>query len=389
MPVPHLSADLWHQIQTTVQSDYRVRFERRLDKDFQESANDNRSDLHQRVRVGVNWKLNDKVSGLLQYQYAHTVYWSKAKNASDENSDLFQAYAQLKEPSGTVTLGRQRINLGSERLIGSLEWVNAGRSFDGIRFENKAWDVFGARIGVQNVRPRNVRLGAISHKHALGATSLIYKHDEIPAGDLDVFTLAHAYKQKFSNFELEAEGAVQTGSVPGKDLEAWALHAQLNLPVGKTAKLSLEFNGASGGGTANTTRTFDNLYPTNHKFYGLMDLHAWKNVDMLAVHYSVSPRPELDLKARFASSRLHDAKDAWYGASGLPNRFSSGPFVDPTGNSGKEIGQEFDFEAVWRRNPKQTLTAGVGVFVPGEFVKNLSGDNQKQIFGFVMLNVKL
>lgn len=385
---PIIEQDLWKQIQSTLYGDYRTRFERRVDRDFQEANNDNRSDLHQRLRVGFNVNLTKKVAANVQYQYAHTLTWSKAKNFSDENSDLFVANAQFKEDAGTFTVGRQRINLGSERLVGSLEWVNAGRSYDAARFENKTWDVFFGRIGVQNVRPRYVRLAAASNKNALGTTSLIFKHDKTTAGNVDLTTLAHAYRKQFRNYELDAEGALQFGRNAGKDQEAWAIHAQANVPLDSKTKVSLEVNSASGGSSGNTIRTFDNLYPTNHKFYGLMDLHAWKNVDMLALGLTHSPSKSIDVKARAASSRLHDAKDAWYGAAGGPNRHSGGPFIDPTGNSGKEIGEEVDLEVVWRRNPKQALSAGFGVFFPGKFVKKEAGDDRQQVFGFVMFSLK-
>jgi hypothetical protein len=52
--------------------------------------------------------------------------------------DIRQAYVQLgssAEGWANLVVGRQVLAFGSERLIGSSDWVKAGRTFDAVRLE--------------------------------------------------------------------------------------------------------------------------------------------------------------------------------------------------------------------------------------------------------------
>ncbi len=390
MPI-YLSASATDAIHHRVQfeGEYRARIERRLDKDFDGGIRDNRTDLVQRVRVGGRLKSNGPWSGYGQLQYAHNLSWTPALNSSDESTDLLQLYAQWNKSGDKFTIGRQKISFGSERLIGSLEWVNRSRSFDGIRFQNARFDAFAAQIGVQNLRPQKVRLLGFSLPNSAGASSLIYKHDETGAGDTDIWTLSHALKRALSGVEFEFEGAGQLGRTAGKDVQAWALHLQATKVLDKTSKITAEWNAASGGrASGSKVHTFDNLYPTNHKFYGLMDMHAWKNLNQFSLGYTTKPRQNLELKLRVAHNWLLDSRDAWYGASGLPNKHGAAVFIDPTGASGRELGFEWNVEGIWARSPKETVSMGLGLYQPGRFVRLQTGRNQLQLFGYVQYGLK-
>lgn len=366
-----------------------MRFERRTDRDFKRSTRDNESNLLQRGRVTLDWKGDGKVSGMLQYQYAHNLYWKPAKNGSIDNNRLYQLNLKVKEANGTFTVGRQKINVGSERLIGSLEWANVARTLDAVRYQTKEWDVFAGAVGVSDPRPADAGIAAVVHPWQLGTTAFIYKSDKDPAGDINIWTLTHAGNYKFSGGDFEYEAAIQGGRAKSKDQEAWAFHAALNHPLDPKTKVTAEFNTASGGSSADKIRTFDNLYPTNHKFYGLMDLFAWKNMTHAMLTVSHKPKKDWDVKVRYAAGWLKDKKDAWYGASGKPNSSAGSPLIDPTGASGDELGSEADLEVNWKKSARESFQVGFGMFSPGDFVKNRTGDNKNQIFGYFMYSVRL
>ncbi|MCE9558923.1 MAG: alginate export family protein, partial [Armatimonadetes bacterium] len=247
--IPATVQDALHQ-HLTIESEYRLRYERRLDRDFNETTRDNRSDAFQRIRVGARYKDKGPWSGFAQYQYAHGEGWTSTKNGSDESSDLLQLYAQRQTKSDKITIGRQKINLGTERLIGSLEWVNRSRSFDAIRFQTALWDVFVGRIAVQNAQPQKLHIGAVSYASKIGASSLIHKQQSTTAGNVNIITLDHSMKQNAGTVELDFEAAVQFGRNLGKDQEAWALHLGATKKLSANAKLMAEWNSASGGGSA-------------------------------------------------------------------------------------------------------------------------------------------
>ncbi len=261
-----------------------------------------------------------------------------------------------------------------------MEWVNRSRSLDAIRFQNGQFDAFAAEVGIQNFQPQQARIAGISIPNRVGVTTLIFKHDKA-ATSTDHWTLSEAANGHAYGLNYDFEGALQSGHIGGKTVEAWAVHMQVGNKLSKSSRVSFEWNAESGGSsTASKVRTFDNLYPTNHKFYGLMDMQAWKNMSQIALIYTNKVRPDVDLKARVGKNWLQDSRDAWYGATGVPNRYSGGAFSDPTGASGKDLGTEFDLESVWKKNSKESLLFGVGLYEPGHFVSNLTGSSQLQVF---------
>lgn len=379
--------DIQHSIQ--VEGEYRTRVERRSDRDFNDLARDNRTDLFQRIRLATRFSDRGVWAGYAQVQLAHGLGWSPPLNSSDESFDFLQLYAKHTVRGGAFTIGRQKITFGSERLIGPVEWVNRSRSFDGLRFQKARLDAFAALISVQNLQPQRVRLFGVAIPSNVGNLSLIYKHDEVSSGETDIWTLSHALKRSLGEFNFDFEGAGQFGRSGGKNVEAWALHIQATKPLTKRAKVSAEWNAASGGqASGKKVRTFDNLYPSNHKFYGLMDLHGWRNLNQLSLAFSARPKANLELKIRLAQSWLQDCRDAWYGASGNPNKNGATAFVDPTGASGRSLGMEWDFEANWSRNARETISAGLGLYQPGRFVQQQTGRNKAQLFVTVQYEVK-
>lgn len=367
----------------------RSRFERRIDKDFNENLRDGRSDLLTRVRPGFTFTYGDKISGAFQYQYAHSFIWRDRINKSDDNSDVSLGFVRYKDKGMTTTVGRQKINLGSERLIGSSEWGNVARSADGIRFQTKDWDLAAFRYGVAWPMPYDARIAYASYMWKQGATSVIFKHDETSGGDVDITTLTHSYAGKFAGLDVDFEGALQGGKNAGKDQEAWAWHFGVAHKIDAKTRLYVEANAASGGSDSDTTRTFDNLYPTNHKFYGSMDMMAWKNMNEFAVQLDHKLNAKTDLKARWSSFTLRDPSDAWYGASGAANKRPGGTFVDPTGTSGRDLGSEFNLEATYRLNKVYTLSGGIGMFSPGDFVKKVNGGNaDTQSWGYIQVQIR-
>lgn len=369
--------------------DYRFRAERRLDRDFFAPANDNRTDAFNRFRVGVEWKSGKNWSGDVQYQLAHDEYWKVGKTASDESSDLNLAYAKYKDSNVEVTLGRQKINIGSERLIGALEWSMTGRAFDGVRVKTGRWDTYAFKVGVAYPKPGRTRVAGTSYTSPYGLSSLIFKHDNQGGPSADLWTLSHFWQGKWDKWTAEAEAAVQAGHTPSKRLSAWAFHGGAGYAFTKATKGFVEFNAASGGGNADTSYTFDNLLPTNHKFYGSMDLQSWRNMNEIAFGVEHQCNTKLNLKASWHSFSLRDPSDGWYGAGGGVNQGPNGAYLDATGMSGRNLGSEIDLDVAYKYNPRTTVSAGFGLFSPGSFVKSRNGGQaDAQEWAYVMLQIR-
>jgi hypothetical protein len=368
----------------------RSRFERRTDKDFTKSANDNRTDLLTRIRPGVtiskdNWVVR------LQAQYAHDLIWSKASNKSTENKDMSLAYLQVKENSRTVTLGRQYITLNDERLVGAGDWTQLGRSFDGVRVKSANLDLFAAKVGLQTGISHAARLYGASIASKYGTTTLLVKTDKVGAARSHVNTLDHLWKGKVGDLSAQAEIALQGGRTGGKDLGAFAIQAGVSKALPNNLTIGAEFSMASGGSSATKTKTFDNLYPTNHKFYGSADMVGWRNIQELAVKASYKTKGGASFKFGHHHFWLFDKKDGFYGAGGGLNKGLGGAnLIDPTGASGRYLGSEFDLEYSRPIGKSASVAAGVATFTPGGFIKARNGGSAKaQNWLYVKYEIKL
>lgn len=361
----------------------RSRFESRQDRDFNKNAADRRNDLLTRIRLGATATYGKEWAGEIQYQYSHNLYWSPSKNASADNSDLALLNATYAFEGGKIQFGRWRYTLNEARLIGPGNWGNVGRSYDGVRFFNDDWEAFAFRVGVAKPRPRNAKFAGVTRKVWGGKAALLYKADDTSTGNVNVWTLNYFASRPVADWRVKYEGALQAGRSGGKDLEAWALHLNVARPIDKKWTVFVEGNVASGGGSSSKTRTFDQLVPTNHDKYGITDVVGWRNMTELALGVDFKPAEDLKLSTAWRKFGLFDASDAWYLDSGSVYRIGSTNLVDPTGNSGKDLGSELSLEATWTYDKSWSFMGGIGVFSPGAFVENVLGTKDRQIWTFV------
>lgn len=371
------------------QYEIRARYEQRSNRDFDSTRSDLRKDTSIRFRPGVTAKFGKEWEATLQYQFAYNEISAKPPIADLRMSDLSLGFMQHSSNGNRIRVGRQRINIGSERLIGQLDWSHSGRSFDGARFETKFVDLFAAKVGLFSPRPKNDLLAGANVKTRYGSTLLAYRHSETSNGDRDIWCFSHSNLHKYKDWLFDYDGAIQFGRANGKAHQAWALHAKVQYNFSPRTQIYTEFNAASGGSRANRSMTFDNLYPANHKFYGTMDLQGWRNMNEVVVGIDHTFTKRLTAKASWHIFSLRDPKDAWYGASGNPNARVGGVFVDPTGTFGRDVGQEVDLDATYSFDQRTTIQGGVSLFLPGTFVKRIGNVSDRQMWAFVTLNFKL
>lgn len=368
--------------------DLRERYESHQNPTFSGLDDKNLDNLYSRLRIGVAYDSHAKLSGAAEYQNSNNLFWNQNGNGTIQSSDASLAY--LKYSTGNITAigGRQRIDLGQQRLIGETDWLNLGRSFDAGRIQSGQWDAWAGGVGVANNEPLTARIEDLTHTDKCwGTTSFIEKHDLGPVATIDIQTLDHFVTHSFGKTVLDAEGAVQYGSSNGRDQRAWAWHVGVKEPILPKTTLGIEGNAASGGGNATTSRTFDNLYPSNHDLYGLADLVGWKNMNELAVKLENHPMKSLTLRAEAHSFSLRDNSDGWYNALGSVNVGSGGPLKDPTGASGGDLGQEYDLLATYSWKHVGSFMAGIAFFEPGHFVANL-GNSSQLTYGFLQYRLQ-
>ena len=111
-----------------------------------------------------------------------------------------------------------------------------------------------------------------------------------------------------------------------------------------------------GSGDKNATdsksQTFQNLFPTNHLFYGYMDLKSLQNLHDIRVVYDVQAEPTLSIALEGHLQSLAKPSDFWYNVAGVPRNFTGaavgsgrGYRINPSYE--QELGQEIDLVVGW------------------------------------------
>ncbi|WP_075088547.1 alginate export family protein [Verrucomicrobium spinosum] len=130
----------------------RLRFEYRENNfDFNDGVNSLTDDswLLQRARVGIKVSPTDYLSFYVQGQSSLELDSDRPNEPGvmgaegDDAIDLRQAYIKIGPKDLNITIGRQILSYGDERLIGAFDWNNLSRTFDAVKFHygTKDWSI--------------------------------------------------------------------------------------------------------------------------------------------------------------------------------------------------------------------------------------------------------
>lgn len=370
----------------------RSRYERRTDRDFDEEAQDNRSHVTDRVRIGAEFEYGQSLAGRLQYRYGHEWIWTPQQNLSKERSDVEEAYVQAKlQGEATLKAGRQFVQKGAGLLVSTAAFGNVPYSWEGLRYQTGGWDLFAGECAIDPAAEHSNKWIAFAAKTwELGETMVLYHQREAPVRDVEVWTLDHRFHRSFQSLTVEAEAAVQAGHREQKDVRAWAARAKASKRVGRKTVAYVDAYVASGGSNRSETFTFDMVAGSIHNYMGQMDLQGWRNVQGITFGLANTLTNRLNLCLEYSRFGLFDARDAWYNSGGGVNRGSRGAFVDPSGRRGRDVGQEVDLFGLYKIDGNASIHFGLCVFQPGRFVKSFAPDSHgNQVWGYVGLTLRL
>jgi hypothetical protein len=380
--------------------------------------------LLQRARLGIGTRPVDWVQLYGELQDAREIGSYRSPNLEEDTLDWrvgWLTLGDLKTFPVQLTVGRQLLVYGEERVLGSFDWNNVGRRFDAVklRFQPKdypGWvDFFAANVVINDdnsfddkadwaddffgLYGRSERL----ERHALEAYAFYRdKTDAVYAGaarQIYTFGARFTTKPNMAPWDYWVEFAGQFGHVQspggqfGETTTAWADQLAYAGTIGVgytftnalwTPRVALEYAHASGDDNPTDGRsgTFDNLYPTNHKFYGFIDLVAWKNVHNPHVLVSVKPHPRVTVQLDGHLFWLVEDRDAWYRANGVAIR------RDVTGRAGDFVGSEIDLTVTWRAHKHAHVLGGYSHFFSGDFVR-ATGAHSDAMFFYTQVTLKL
>lgn len=348
----------------------RERFERRDHKGFSEKVSDARSDEFDRTRAGVSYTDNNKLRGQVVFQYTDDIYQTAKANGALDNADLLLGYVSDADKSGTYTLGRQRIVVGNNRLLGESDWKVSSNAWDAVRFQTKSLDLFAGHLAVSTYDTKYNRIAGGDYVCSLGHFEAFYAHDRIGAESTDTFNLYNSYRSDLHFAKLQAEAGAQFGAINGMEHRAWMGSARLTRSFG--SKLSAYAEGCifSGGTTSSTNMEWMTPYASKHPFGGYADVQGSDNAKWLSGQINYNWAPKFSTEVVYYDFFLENDRDAWMSKNFTANKTGSVTFIDPTGRKGDQVGQELDLNCKWNVAKGTEISFGAAEFIPGEFIKS-------------------
>lgn len=355
---------------------------------------------HMRSRLRFDLDVEEDIRAVFEIQDVRTWGDEGSTTADTAGVDLKRGYIALDNlvtDGLQLDIGRQVWAYGSQRIIGSLEWVDQGRSYDGVRLgyhpdEDGAWvDVLGARVrdDAFGVAPEQDFLavyaafgelepGVNVDGYAMYLRDQMRAFGELDTGDTQFYTIGARVYGGQDLFDYSTEFAYQTGDVNSDDLSAYAMALEGGLTLEDaplTPRFDIGFDYATGDedNTDGDTETFQVLFPTNHAYYGYADLAAWSNILDLHGGVTTKPHDDVELSLDFHHLRLADEMGGWFNASGAQVR----PGAD---GASKDLGNEIDLLAKWQTTRSLALLAGYSRFLAGDFISDTGGGGDVDYF---------
>lgn len=321
--------------------------------------------------------------------------------------DLHQAFLALGDPKNfpfCVKVGRQEMSYGDERFVGISDWSNTRRVFDAAKFhfDNRhLWlDAFAGRVIIPYDAAFNVAndydwfwgLYASSGTLIPQLEAQLYFFgrnvgDQSPQAITptvggpsarEIYTpgvRVRSLPGQWTGWDYVAEITGQFGRInaPGDRLNHRALAA--DVVAGYTWEMARSQPRLSAGYTYGSgdsdpedgvNETFDLLFGTNHKLYGLMDLFGLRNIHSPSFSFSFNPLPRLTLRADYLLFWLANTHDYAYPESSSA-RSGNGYGRNPTFNP--FVGSELDIVATYQPLNWAEMQLGYGHFFAGDYLQ--------------------
>jgi hypothetical protein len=390
---------------------------------------------HLMPRIGYTGDLiSFVVEARSSYSLGDDRYTSTAagKGLSEDDGPLqlelaYVSIGNLKESPWTLKVGRQELLYGDQRLVGNAYWLNIPHTFDAVklRYQDAFFgvDLFASRLvyvrgdHFDDSNPQDTLSGAyfdfpgLSKENVtelylfarnVGRGIVTDNWSLVPApfrftAPQDTYTFGYHTKSKagaYGPWDYGIETMWQTGdrtavfpattvaaakAAPRLDQDAWAFVVQgsytwKDVPIKPRLALIISIASGDRNPADKDSETFQNLLPSNHGLYGIMDLSGLQNIEDYRVSFTAKPSAKTSLALDVHQQYLENTNDYWYNVAGVPRNT---PGATPGSGKGfginpgysPDIGQEVDAIGGWTVTRGLLLELGLGHFFRGEYVK--------------------
>jgi hypothetical protein len=204
-----------------------------------------------------------------------------------------------------------------------------------------------------------------------------------PTTARDIYTIGARFKSlpgKLGGWDYSVEiagqaGSINTNQVRRLEQQSYAVFGSGGYTwtnVWGTPRFGVGYEGGSGDSDSKDGKneTFENLFGSNHIFYGQMDLFCQRNMHIPRVTASLTPLKNLTFTVDYMRFWLADTHDYLYPESG-GGRSSNGYGIRPTYDS--YVGSEVDVIARYSPLAWLKLEAGYGHFFSGDYIEQSVG----------------
>jgi hypothetical protein len=368
----------------------RTRWEQKFGANFGKSVD--QQDMLSRLRIGCDVAPTSWLTVYAMGQDARVPFYGlPAPNTMRDTMDLQEAYVKLfdhRETGFGGAFGREMLDYGGSRVIGSPQWSNVSRAYDEGRMyyrSSKArWEIL--MVSPVKVRPDAFNVPDLGERiwgtydtfthlwHGVSVDTYALRHSQNKIGGwtgtgtlgTDSFG-GRLYGPLPDGLAYSFEGIGQTGHMGQLTQRAYAGFAgmsQTMSPWNRSITSSAEYKFASGTKPGeDNSGTYDQLSPANHDKFGHEDLFGWRNLKTFKVLETFGITKPLALNVMYTNDWLFSATDSLYNSQG------SSIALSKKGTAGTHVGQEID-EFMTYKYRAHTFGAGFGYFFAGAFVEN-------------------
>ncbi|MDH5720072.1 MAG: alginate export family protein [Spirochaetia bacterium] len=334
------------------------------------------------------WGSYPDISGVKKDETRTTNNTNEAGATGGIGFDAREAYLQVGNIFGqplAITMGRQKLVYGNQRLLGHLDWTSEGRSFDGLKLnydmkDVNTLDVFTMILNENEAAKDKTFTGIYDTLKVIGLVHLdvyflnVFEKEVENKNTIGGRLTNKADKGVLDDFPLKAldfniEYAMQNGNKGLQKLEGslFALDAGYTIGLGGDMKLRIGFEHiiASGDNTVDTADVqegFQQLYGTNHAHMGISDTWlAFNDVNATSVSLTFALNKELSLQYAY-----------WTFAE---NYIVAGAFDTK--------GAEQDFVVTYKPRKGLAVQLGYALVTPSEDTVNTDPEAADQTFAYL------
>lgn len=368
--------------------------------------------ISQRSRLGLTYSKNQKLKIGLSTQVVTTWGNDPQVQAVANDISLYEAWAQLYfNPEWYLKVGRQVFSYDDERILGALDWNNAGRKHDAalLGFEKNKFKANAAFAFNQNAEKVTNTFFDNSLSQPYKAMEFLWMkyqftntlsvsalamnlaiQNRIDSSVSNLQTLGGNIYYKKDKLNVSGTYYYQTGRNPVKNASsiktnAWMAAAKADYSFNNKFSLGIGSDYLSGrdmNATSSDISYFNPLYGTGHKFYGAMDYF-----------YVSSAHDNVGLWDSYLNLNLNTSEKLnWQLA--LHHFESTARVVNYSGgNASSALGNEADFTFGYKVMNDVKLTGGYSQMFADpsmKYVKNiLPNQSMKSLQNWVWLSINI